>query len=444
MDKFLPLGEWLSAARGPQHIVAFEGDKICTQAALVEDVHRLYGELKTRPEERWALCFESGYRFTVALLAALHAGKTPVLPGHCREAQLREQRSQFSGVITDLPLALDCPVINAQALATQAEQTLPPIAPGAAVILFTSGSTGEPSQVRKTVGALNEESAWLAKLWGRELENCRVVASVSHQHMYGLTFRVMLPMALGLPADAALIHFPEQLAAHTGHPLLFISSPAFLKRLDAGLAAPRCRKIISAAGMLDDETARRVQDWLGEAVCEIYGTTETGVIAWRRHLSAGLPWQPFPAVGFVPEQDGWALTSPLVEGGSCRLDDKLEFTPDGTFRLLGRRDRIVKIEEKRVSLSEVERRLLALPDVQDAAAVPLTRAGRTVLGAVVVPKNRAALPVNYKIHWRNALRQWLEPVAVPRYWRIVESIPLNSQSKRAWAQLQELFNETHY
>jgi 3-hydroxymyristoyl/3-hydroxydecanoyl-(acyl carrier protein) dehydratase len=26
-------------------------------------------------------------------------------------------------------------------------------------------------------------------------------------------------------------------------------------------------------------------------------------------------------------------------------------------------------------------------------------------------------------------------VAIPRYWRLVESIPLNSQSKRAWAQL---------
>jgi len=44
--------------------------------------------------------------------------------------------------------------------------------------------------------------------------------------------------------------------------------------------------------------------------------------------------------------------------------------------------------------------------------------------------------------WREALRAWLEPIAIPRYWRIVELIPHNSQGKRSWVQLQELFDET--
>lgn len=410
---------------------------------LVRDVHNLYGELSTRTGERWALCFDNSYWFIVALLATLHAGKTPVLPGHCREAQLREQQSLFSSLLTDLPLQLDCPVINPQTLPPQPPQDLPPVAHDAGMILFTSGSTGEPSQIFKTVSALNEESTWLAKLWGHELQDCRVVASVSHQHMYGLTFRIMLPMTQGLACDASMIQFPEQLAAHTAHSLLFISSPAFLKRLDVNLIAPPCRKTISAAGLLDDKTAQQAKLWLGEAVCEIYGTTETGVLAWRQHHSVAPPWLPFPDVKFTAHEEEWSVRSPLIEGGGCPLDDNLQFTSQGEFRLLGRRDRIVKIEEKRVSLSEIERRLMAIPGVQDAAVVPIVRAGRMTLGAAVVPDGSANLPAKYKTQWRDTLRQWLEPVAIPRYWRIVGSIPLNSQSKRAWAQLQELFDETH-
>lgn len=443
MDKPLPLNQWLSDARRPDSIVAFDGAKSWTQAMLVHDVQQLYSELSTRTGERWALCFDNSYRFIVALLATLHAGKTPLLPGHCREAQLREQQPLFSGVLTDLPLGLNCPVINTQTLSSRSSQTLPPVAHDAGVILFTSGSTGEPSQVFKTVNALNEESVWLAKLWGGDLRDCRVVASVSHQHMYGLTFRIMLPMALGLACDVSMIHFPEQLAAHTSHPLLFISSPAFLKRLDTSLRVPPCRKTISAAGVLDDETAQRAKRWFGEAVCEIYGTTETGVLAWRQHHSVAPPWQPFSEVEFIAREEEWSVRSPLTDACVCPLDDKLVFTPQGEFRLLGRRDRIVKIEEKRVSLSEIERRLMALPGVQDAAVVPIVRAGRMTLGAVVVPDGAATLPAKHKTQWRQTLRQWLEPVAIPRYWRFVENIPLNSQSKRSWAQLQELFDETH-
>lgn len=42
---------------------------------------------------------------------------------------------------------------------------------------------------------------------------------------------------------------------------------------------------------------------------------------------------------------------------------------------------------------------------------------------------------------RRALLPWLEPVAVPRYWRIVDEMPVNSMNKRVYAQLEELFHE---
>lgn len=49
---------------------------------------------------------------------------------------------------------------------------------------------------------------------------------------------------------------------------------------------------------------------------------------------------------------------------------------------------------------------------------------------------------NSGVVWRKALLPWLEPVAVPRYWRIIDEIPVNNMNKRVYAQLQELFHDT--
>jgi len=46
----------------------------------------------------------------------------------------------------------------------------------------------------------------------------------------------------------------------------------------------------------------------------------------------------------------------------------------------------------------------------------------------------------HKQQWKRQLQQWLEPLAIPRYWRVVAAIPVTSQSKRAWLQIEELFD----
>lgn len=127
MDNLLALTQWASDSRSADHVVAFNSERCWTQAMLIHDVHQLYAQLQTLPGERWALCFDNSYHFLVALLATLHAGKTPVLPGHSREAQLREQQHYFSGVITDFEMQLDCPVITPQSLPRRPAQVLPPL-----------------------------------------------------------------------------------------------------------------------------------------------------------------------------------------------------------------------------------------------------------------------------------------------------------------------------
>ena len=107
---------------------------------------------------------------------------------------------------------------------------------------------------------------------------------------------------------------------------------------------------------------------------------------------------------------------------------------------------MVKIAEKRVSLAEVEQRVLALAGVRDAAAILITRGTRQSVGVLLVLDDetrqawRGASRKQAQA-WRQALRPWLEPVALPRFWRVVDVIPVNTMNKRIDAQLQECFHD---
>ena len=442
---------WLSAPRSADTLVAWRGDQFWTLGHLRNDVARCVERLQQHQGQRWALCFDDSYLFLVALLATLHAHKTPVIPGHSRLSQLEEQRALFDGVLSEKPLGWSGPtwVISRSRRSPTQTVTFHPLADDAAIELFTSGSTGQPKRIIKSLAVLDREAELLATHFADRLAGCRIVASVAPQHLYGLTFRIFLPMALGLPLDAAMLNYAEQLSAlDPRHRYAFISSPAFLKRLDPRLNPPPVAILFSAGGVLPWEQVTGASDWLKCRPDEIYGSTETGILAWRCREQEQGDWRPFPGVSFLPEGEAFRVFSPLIaHQDGLLLDDRLQFTDDGQFRLAGRRGRVVKIEEKRISLSEIEQRLLELEGIQDAVALPVSRGGRQAIGVLLVLNGHtrqkwqsANKPLEQA--WRRALRPRLESVAIPRYWRIIDEIPVNSMNKRVYAQLQELFHET--
>lgn len=446
----LPLAQWLSAQRPDDAPVAWLGDHTWTLGQMRHDVATLTRHLRTQPGERWALCFEDSYLFIVALLGALHAGKTPVIPGHSRLSLLDEQRELFSSVLSDRTLGWNGPmVVVASAKRSSGAIDLPAIDPESYVEIFTSGSTGTPRRVIKPIASLDREASLLAERFAERLTGCHIVASVVPQHLYGLTFRIFLPMSLGLPLHAAMTYYAEQLSALPATRRYgFISSPAFLKRLDHTLTPPPIALIVSAGGMLPWGDVEQTQAWANVTPDEIYGSTETGILAWRYRAGDDTPWLPFSGIRFVQENDAWRAFSPLIpDPAGLLLDDNLAFEDNGLFRLHGRRGRVVKIEEKRISLCEVEQRLLALDGIVEAAALPITRNGRQGIGVLVVVDDatrarlNAAAGKQLELAWRKALIPWLEPVAIPRYWRVIDTIPVNSMNKRVYAQLQEFFHD---
>jgi len=93
--------------------------------------------------------------------------------------------------------------------------------------------------------------------------------------------------------------YPELLLADSRRECVWIASPALLNRLGEGRDWARLRQnvrgIISAGGMLPEATAALLQEKLGFAPHDVYGSTETGVIALRQ----GGAWELLPEVEFV-------------------------------------------------------------------------------------------------------------------------------------------------
>lgn len=440
------MDQWLSAQRADDQLVAWSESREWRQSEFRRDVLSLITQINTVPQLRWAVCLEDNYAFAVAILALLYSGKTPVLPGHFRQAVLAEQREEFDALITDLPLQLDCPTLHVPCEANTPLSSLPDWPQNASLILFTSGSTGKPQKIIKPVSSLERESQWLTALWGDALQNTYFAATVAPHHMYGLTFAFMLPLSLGLPFCAKSIEYHEQIQTFSrNHSLVFTSSPAFLKRLDPALEKTKLRQIFSAGGPLSQDASALAEAACGCVPVEIYGTTETGVIA---HRLPDEPWTLFDNIRFASQADDQiALISPLIpHAEGVILSDEVDILPDQRhFHLLGRKDRIVKIAEQRISLSEIEQRLCGLDFVAEACVITLEKQERVSVAAIIVLSEAGEHQRQEQGHntfigqLRQALRAWLSPVSLPRYWRIVPAIPLNQQGKRAVAELQEMF-----
>jgi acyl-coenzyme A synthetase/AMP-(fatty) acid ligase/3-hydroxymyristoyl/3-hydroxydecanoyl-(acyl carrier protein) dehydratase len=306
--------------------------------------------------------------------------------------------------------------------------------------LFTSGSTGEPKRVVKTLGQMEREAGIIESLLGPYLPAGGIVTgTVSHQHLYGLTFRLFWPLCSGRAFDPVVHEFWESLAHHTLSGGAVIASPAHLTRIPelfAASAGNRPGVILSAGAPLPQAAAVEAQRIFAAPVFEIYGSTETGVIAWRLRESSDAAWRPIPGATVRQTADGRVLlTSPLLATDTCyEGPDRIDLLPDGRFHLLERTDRIAKIEGKRVSLAEVERRLLGLPDVAAAAAVVLAGEKPCLAAAVVAtPAGAKSLAEMGAFRFGRSLRkqlgEFLEPAGLPRRWRFVPALPSGALGK---------------
>jgi acyl-CoA synthetase (AMP-forming)/AMP-acid ligase II len=401
----------------------------------------------------------------------------PAVGGFDHRAMYAALRPRLPGLESVVWFGDDGPDGFAALLSSSGEASGGPVVPGtAAVVLYTSGTTGRPKGAVLTHGSL------LASARGQQERQSTgpadvLVATLPFNHVGGLTCTVL--HSLVSRARVALIPAVSPSAALAagarhgvtilaGVPTMYVLMVAELAKTDHDLSTVRIA--VAGGSNVDPPLARamarafpgaRVQNLYGlsetsgacvmsasdddlETVCETLGTPLSGVdvrvvdpvtgaevadghdgeLQLRGDSVAAGYWQ-MPAESAEAFRDGWLATGDMVTR-----------RPDGHLVLRGRRKEMFLQGGFNVYPVEVENVLAAHPGVALAAGIGVPD---DVLGEVglyfVVPADAASPPTTDELTtW---CRERLADYKVPRRFEIRAELPTTPAGKIAKAQLRQ-------
>lgn len=437
----------------PEHeIIAIRNHQPLSVGDLKQQVVQISRSLLEYPEKYWAIFMLDSFNFVAGLLALLYLGKHPRLlnPFH------QEMQHYYEAILTDNSAINANQFLHKRIMHIDSPSTynlnndhhfLDIGFKQQILTLFTSGSTGLPKPVEKSVSQLEQESLILLSHWGG-LSNELFIASVSHEHMYGLTFKIMLALSCHIPFVCENILYQEQITAYQHKKLIYITTPSIIKNLDNKLPAIECDKVISSGGKLSYHEAQFCLQNFKVLPDEIYGSSETGIIAIRQQKQPNTPWQLFSSMKIkIEPMKTPLLFSPILEKPEP-LHDKIELTDSQSFHLAGRVDKIIKISEKRISLTYIENKFNQLNEIEQAIVIPLEQKNRTIL-AVIIKLSLSGQHLllrydSFKLsqYFRQLLKDTLLLSEMPKKWRFIDDLPKNAQGKCTYIELKKLFDVT--
>ena len=398
------------------------------------------------------LC-EDRYRFMVALCAAALRGQTTLLPPSRAPAVVDEVLAQHrdSYVLGDA-LAHCEAAVSSQHRRWELPAALPQL-DGAPLeiaddlliaIGYTSGSTGRPKPNPKTWTSFRASTAQNLAALDDLLDHSGttpLVATVPPQHMYGMEMSVLLPLLGPVAVHGARPFFPADIARalHDAHtPPLLVTTPVHLRALvESDAVLPPLRAIVSATAPLSRELALAAEQRFGCEVREVFGSTETCVIA-RRRTAFEDAWTPLPGVQLTSQPDGTAVQARHL-AQRVVLADLMEVHADGRFELRGRNADLIEIAGKRASLGDLTKRLLAVPGVSDGVVFQLDPCERTGVARIAA---LAVAPGLNESSLLSALRAHVDAVFLPRPLRLVSMLPRNETGKLPREALAELLRSS--
>lgn len=438
----------LSRYRSPDDPVLLLADGAVTASDFFSRVHRLAAALPPQPYVV-NLC-ETRHAFMLGFAAALVRGQTTLLPPGRGRSDWEQALAQYpqAYLLSDQPVDAEAVFDVTQFLASAAAAPLriPAIAAEhQAAILFTSGSTGQPTLHAKTWGQLWRGAANLAAaLNWPEFPTNALVGSVPPQHMFGLESTVMLPWYAGIPVHGHTPLLPadfECALADCARPAWWMATPTHLHApLRAPARLPNLEGVLISTMSLPVALAEAAEVAWQVPVVELYGSTETGALATRRTASETF-WHPLAGVALQREGHGEAqriLASGPHIGAPVLLGDRLDVQPDGCFLWVGRATDMVKIGGKRASLSALNLSLAAIAGVDDGVyfapdearaddSHPVQRLIAFYVSATMSPEDVLA-----------TLRLSIDPVFLPRPLNRVAQLPRNTNGKLTRAALADL------
>jgi acyl-coenzyme A synthetase/AMP-(fatty) acid ligase len=447
----LPL---VAAGRQLQEHAVIGGTRRWTWGA----VHAASIALAARLDAGATICNLCGSRigFFVAWLAALRRGCVQLLPpsgGHADLVAILKAAANVMIVVDDPKLLQPHWAEHARCLVhvPEASSAAMPHASLAwipnwdapLIRLYTSGSTGTPEPQVKALGHLVRGAQALRARLDEEVQGGvaalrRIVSSVPPQHMFGLETSVMLPLVAAIPVLEGRPLLPGDVRAafeQGADDAAWIATPLHLRALaQAGDALARCRLVLASTMPLAPALAAQTEALTAAPTMEIYGSTETGVVAMRR-TARDTQWRPVDGVWIESTEAGtraWGAHFPSPQ----LLADEVEIDAQGRFVLLGRQGDLVKIAGRRASLAGLNLLLQDLPGLDDGVFY-LPATGSPTERLVLIYAG-ASLERGSALAW---LRERMDPVFLPRTFIRVDRLPRADTGKLPRAALDRLYAE---
>lgn len=266
----------------------------------------------------------------------------------------------------------------------------------------TSGTTGQAAPVRHSLISLLAEARYLVQLIPRPDQ---VVSLVAASHIYGFIYTILLPALwerpLRLRADVTV----ADISANT----LIIGTPFTWELLYQSLGQGTlvsCQGITSTASM-----SPGLFNQLNQAdvfLTEIYGSSDTGGIAYRYHYED--PFTLFPYVTLLAGEPPSIVRSDT--GVSYYVPDRLERVTDRSIRLLGRFDESISMAGVNVYLPHIRRIIEACPLVADCDVYAKAESGSPELYSAIRLRTHTELTRDACLRW---LRDQLSAPEMPKH-----------------------------
>ncbi|MGN0022701.1 MAG: AMP-binding protein [Elusimicrobiaceae bacterium] len=291
-----------------------------------------------------------------------------------------------------------------------------------AVCLATSGSTGEPKQIRYSKEMMEIEAVGVGKYFK---DSKRLITLTPRQHLYGLSFAVWFPAYYPL----AVTNLPP-LPLQPWHKLLregdvLCGFPLFWEYfLKAGNTFPDGVTAVTSTAPCPKGLFMRLKQAKAKQVIELYGATETGGIGVRYNEDEPFQINDFWDISF---ESSTPLISRKGIEGRLPFPDEAQFVPPRGVFPLKRMDRIVQVAGVNVSLEYVEKKIMEYPAVKECR-VRLMRPeeGRRLKAFIVLKEgfDKTELP-----QIRKFLAENLTSHQMPRAFAFGETLPVNSMGK---------------
>lgn len=288
---------------------------------------------------------------------------------------------------------------------------------------WTSGSTGAAKPVEQTVSDLVREIEDAQAAFGRPE---RIFALANPAHIYGFLFTVLAPSLWDVELIDVRSSAPGRALREARQGDWIVATPPVWKFV-AGPGRrfkPGVTGLTSGAAMPVDLADSLKTSGLDRLI-EIYGSSETAGIGWRKDCRGGFTL--FEGVCFDDDR---------VErqSGPVDLQDHLKFDDQGRFTLAGRKDHMVQVAGINVSPNQIARQLIEAELCSHAYIRLDTSQEEARLKAYLVPaetdKDEAGLEADIRA-WCEAHLSWQ---ARPHRYTFGTALPRNEAGKLTdWA-----------